>query len=131
MKPGHQQRRGYILLEVAIAGAITSVAVLGLLGLLSDAQVKSVASSRDVTAQGLLRREVERVKSLKFGTVAAISSTPVTGLMGTYAVTWAVATGNEALLAGETSNFKDVTVKVTHPEGTKTKNHQTVVRVYE
>jgi Tfp pilus assembly protein PilV len=123
--------RGYLLMEVSIAAAITSVAVLGLVSLLSDAQVTSTASSRDVTAQGLLRREVERVRSLKFGTIAVQPATPVTGLMGTYKIQLDVGTATETLIAGETTNFKDVTITVTHPERGKVRTHTTMVRVYE
>jgi hypothetical protein len=123
--------RGYLLIEVTLAGAITSAAILGLLAQLGDARATSITDGRGVTAQGVLKREVERVRAAGFVGVTTQSPALVAGLNGQYKTARAIVGGNEALFGSATTAFKDVTVTVTHPDRAGVRTFATTVRVYE
>jgi hypothetical protein len=125
-------RRGYLLLEVTIAGAIAALAVASLLTLLGETRAQSIAVARDGTARGIVARDIERARAKGFIGVAAIAPAVVTGVTGRYIAETQVVTGSEVLFNAQTSDFKDVTVVVTHPinDGTTT-SEQATVRLYE
>ncbi len=125
------RRRGYLLLEVTMAGVITGIAVTALLVQLGDARVKSIGAARDITAQGLVAQGIERARSKGFGNVADVASAPVTGLQGTYTRQTVVVDGSETLFGTQTTAFKDVTVTVTRPEGSITRTYTAALRLYE
>ena len=125
------RRRGYLLLEVTLAGVITGIAVTALIVQLGDARVKSISAARDMTAQGLVAQGIERARSKGFDNVVDIASTPITGLQGTYSRATTVVPGDETLFAAQTTAFKDVTVTVTHPQGSGTRTYKAAVRLYE
>lgn len=124
-------RRGYLLLEVGIAGAITAVAVSGLLVMMAANRVDAIALGRDMTARGLVARDIERARSRGFAALVSLPAAPVAGLTGTYTSETLVVTGTEVLFGTQASNFKDITVVVTHPKGKTISSASAVVRIYE
>lgn len=126
------RRRGYLLMEVMIAGAITAVALGGLLTMAGNNLATSTLSARDLTAQGLVQRAVEQVRMKGYLAVTSESATTVSTEAGTYTRTIAVKTGSETIFGGIASNFKDVAVTVTFAPGSaKPHTTTTTVRLYE
>ena len=91
-----QHRRGYILLEAMVGGAITFAALVGLFVQLGFAREQSIVLQRDATAREIAMREIENQRANGFGSASGCPSsagagtlstsawTPVTGLTGTY-----------------------------------------------
>lgn len=65
-------RRGYILLEVLMGGAMTALVVTGLLSSLADARVKNIIAGRDAVAAGLAQSMMEEVRSRGFGNATSL-----------------------------------------------------------
>ncbi|HEY4220088.1 MAG TPA: hypothetical protein VGO62_02070 [Myxococcota bacterium] len=60
------KRRAYILMEVAISGALLAILAGELLSTLADARVKNVVSGRDVVASQLALAKIEQQRSLGY-----------------------------------------------------------------
>jgi hypothetical protein len=131
MNKTSRRRRGYLLLEVSIAGAISAAALVGLLSSSGNTLALSSSAARDLTARGLVQQGVEQVRARGFGGVSAHAATAVTSVKGAFTREIAVTTGNETLFGSQSTAFKDVTVIVSHPVGTTTKTYQATVRLYE
>lgn len=87
-----KQPRGYLLMEVAIGGAMAAVIITGILTLIADARVKRTAAARDVAASQLVLDKLEDLRNMAPPTGG--SDTPAPG----YARSWtATAAGNETL----------------------------------
>ncbi len=128
------KQRAYLMMEVMISGAITAVAVVALMGQLADARTASISAGRDATAQALLRRELDRARTLGFNSVASVTINDIveTQLSGKYRRTWDVtAAQTEIMFNAQTSRFRDVTVTIARPGRTTDKTYQGVVRIYE
>ena len=110
--------RGYILMEVAIAGALVAVIAGTLLSSLADARVRNVMAGRDVVASQLALEKIEQQRALGFagaGAAAACGTeATVAGQKGAYSRTCAVAVsaGSPFTINTVTVNCKDVTVTV-------------------
>jgi hypothetical protein len=128
-RPGGRRVRGYLLLEVVIAGVITSAAVFGLLGQLGEGRVTSTAAAREQTARGIVAREVERARQLGFTGVVAVPSAVVSDVEGGYEREVTVTTGSEVLFNTVSTNFRDVVVRVRVPVTDET--FEARMRLYE
>ena len=128
----HQRRRGYLLMEVMVAGAITAAALAGLLTMAGNNLATSTLSARDLTAQGLMQRAVEQVRMKGYASASSVAATTVSTQAGTYTRTIVVTNGTETIFGGTASKFKDVTVTVTFaPGAAKPHTTSTTVRLYE
>lgn len=126
-----QRKRGYLLLEVTVAGAIAAVAVASLLTMLGDSRTKSISVARDITARGIVARGLERARAKGFLGVTNIAPTPEPNVTGQYLVETRVVSGSEVLFSAQTSAYKDVTVIVTHTAGSGVVSESALVRLYE
>lgn len=126
-----RRRRGYLLIEVTVAAAITAVALVALLGQAGDGLALSTTAARDLTAQGLVNRGLEEARSLGFTGVVAKSAAVVPGVNGEYKRTVTVTPGTANLFGATTSNYKDVTVTITRPGRGQPITSEGRVRLYE
>jgi Tfp pilus assembly protein PilV len=131
MTTPRRRRRGYILIEVTIAAAITAVALVALLGQAGEGLVMSSTAARDLTAQGLVNQGLEEIRALGFTGVATKTPAVVVGMNGEYTRGVAVTPNSEILFGTTSSNYKDVTVTVTRKVGGQTLRYEGRVRVYE
>ncbi len=104
-------RRGYMLLEVSIGGAVTAVILATVFNQLSAARVRSITSARDVTASQLV---IERIEAMRQAAVPTAATETVANVNGRYTRTTAVATGTETM-GTTTLTFTDVAVTVSFP----------------
>jgi hypothetical protein len=104
-------RRGYMLLEVAIGGAVTAVILATVFNQLAAARVRSITAARDVTAAQLV---TEKIEEMRQAAVPAAATETVAGVSGTYTRTVVVATGTETMGA-TTLSYTDVAVTVSFP----------------
>lgn len=133
------RRRGYLLLEAAVGGAMVAVIIASILSSLAQAQTMSVIAGRDQTASQLVGEKLEERRALGFANVTAQAAATVTGVTGVYTRTTTVATCVEPIPApGANVNCKDITVTVTFPVGRNAatgsggiRTSQASARVYE
>jgi type II secretory pathway pseudopilin PulG len=87
------KNRGYILLEVAIGGAMVAVLCATVLSSLADARVQNVVAGRDAVAGQLALERLEQQRTLGF-TLAGSANCPatetVTNQQGAYTRTCSV-----------------------------------------
>lgn len=132
MTQQQKPRRGYLLMEVMVAGAITAVALAGLLTMAGNNLATSTLAARDLTAQGLMQRAVEQVRMKGFALAASVGATTVATQAGTYTRTIVVTPGSETIFGGTASTFKDAVITVTFASTTaKPHTTTTTVRLYE
>lgn len=124
-------QRGYLLLEVTIAGTIAAIAVASLLTMLGDTRAQSISVARDITARGIVARGLERARSKGYLGVVAVAPAAEPNVTGTYMVETQVQAGSEVLFGTQTSAYKDVTVIVTHSSRAGTVTESALVRLYE
>lgn len=106
------QPRGYLMMEVAIGGAMAAVIIAGIVTLVADARVKRTAAARDVVASQLVLDKLEDLRNSN--PIAGGSDTPLPG----YTRTWtAAAAAVETLttpFGNITMNSTEVVVTVTY-----------------
>jgi hypothetical protein len=130
--------RAYLLLEVALGGAIVAVIVGSILTSLSQARTMSIISGRDQTASQLVLETLDERRALGFALVTAQAAAPVTGVHGVYTRETTVTPCVEVIAApGANMNCKDITVTVTYPISANastgnatTRTSRATVRVY-
>lgn len=133
------KRRAYLLLEVAVGGAMVAVLIGTILTSMSQARTLSVTTNRDLIANALVMQELDRQRALGFAGAVAATPAAVTGINGRYLRGVTVTSCVESIPApGANINCKDVTVTVTFQTsnnarlGTSTTRSSTAsVRVYE
>jgi type II secretory pathway pseudopilin PulG len=87
------KRRGYILLEVAIGGAMVAVLCATILSSLADARVQNVVAGRDAVAGQLALEKLEQQRALGYtlaGTANCLATETVTNQQGLYTRTCTV-----------------------------------------
>ena len=128
----------YLLLEVALGGAIVAVIVGSILTSLSQARTMSIISGRDQTASQLVLETLDERRALGFALVTAQAAAPVAGVQGVYTRETTVTPCVEVIAApGVNMNCKDITVTVTYPisknastGNATTRTSRATVRVY-
>lgn len=126
-------KRGYILLEAVVGGALMSTVLIGLFGHVGDAQAESTRQARLITAEQLALREVEELRSLPY--TALGSSTRTVSMSGNGSYTVARTVAAEASEIVKTSNnvtvrYRTVTVVVSFPDRTGPRDITTQTRIY-
>ena len=126
-------KRGYILLEAVVGGALMSTVLIGLFGHVGDAQAESTRQARLITAEQLALREVEELRSLPYSGLASSTRTVAMTSNGSFRVVRTVA--NEASEIVKTSNnvtvrYRTVTVEVSFPDRTGVRDITTQTRIY-
>jgi len=107
--------RAYLLLEVAIGGAVVAVIVGSILTSLSQARTMTIVVGRDQTASQLVVEKLDERRALGFTLVSAEAPATVTGVTGLYTRETTVATCTEVIPApGTNLPCKDITVTVTY-----------------
>lgn len=127
--------RGYLLLEVAIGGAMLALLISTLLTSLADARVRNVKAGRDAIAAQLVQEQIERERSLGFaGTPSADCDGAfhdVVGQTGLYR-RFCDAAGDTRTPLGVTLNLKRVTVTVEYtPEVGRPRTFTAVTEVFD
>ncbi len=119
-RPGHGER-GLSLLEVLAAMTLFAIVAAGT-GALASQSIRRTVENRHASAAALLvQRELERVRSLDYASIAAATSTQ-TLAMQSFTVTTGVQDNTPA------ANMKRITVTVswTGAEGSKSYSVQTI-----
>jgi type II secretory pathway pseudopilin PulG len=129
--------RGYLLLEIAIGGALLAVLISVLLTALANARVRNVKAGRDAIAAQLVQEQIERERSVGFaGTPSSTCDDDgalhdVTGQTGVYRRSCDVAPDTRTLL-GVTLNLQRVTVVVEYtPEAGAPRRFTAITEVFQ
>lgn len=130
--------RGFLLIDVMIAGALAAVVIGSVLSVLANARSKNVAAARDVIATQLVLEKLDQVRSLPFGSLAGAAGTEATvpNVTGKYARVTAVTASANETVSSTAMPFRDVTVTVTYTSdafgpGAGTRATQATTRVYQ
>lgn len=126
-------KRGYILLEAVVGGALMSTVLIALFGNIGDAQAESTRQARLITAEQLALREVEELRALPYTVLGSNTRTVGMPSNGSYTVVRTVAP--EATEVVKTSNnisirYRTVTVAVSFPDRTGRRDITTQTRIY-
>lgn len=134
-------KRGYILLEAMIGGALLGTVLLALFGHIGDARAESTIQAREITAQQLLLREMEELRALPFPAVtSALNIAGVGG--GTRTVTVGngryriqrVVSGDQTERVATAGNvdvvFRTITVTVSFPGRRADETVTGITRIY-
>jgi hypothetical protein len=125
-------KRGYILMEAVVGGALMSTVLLSLFSSIGEAQAESTRQARLITAEQLALREVEDLRSLLYDSVG--SSTRVEPLQNAkYTVTRTVAPEATEVVrtsSNVTVQFRTVKVVVSFPDRTGPRDVTTQTRIY-
>lgn len=121
--------RAYILLEVAVGGAMVAVVIVSLLGVLADARNRNVYAGRDVIASQLVLEKLEEYRA-SGGTTACATETLVPNVQGVYArvCTPASAATN---VNGVAVTYNEAAVTVTYQTHDGPRTVSGVTRVYQ
>jgi hypothetical protein len=131
-------RRGYLMMEAMVGGAMASVILAGMLSLIAVARSKTVAAARDITANQLVTEAIEQTRSGAYPPVAA-GPTNLLEAGGVYTRTIAVnSTGcpevrnNPGSSPATTFSMActNVTVTVSYTLLTSTRSAQASMRMY-
>ena len=68
-----QRARGYLLIDIMIAGSIAAVVIASLLSILATARTKNTAATRDVVATQLVLEKFDRERSKGFAFVTMMT----------------------------------------------------------
>ena len=136
-------RRGYILMEALIGGALVGTVLLGLFAHIGDARADSTRQARQMTAEQLALREVEELRALPFASVATNArvagvsptgdSRTITAGNGRYTIRRRVVDATEQVRTSGplTMTYKNVEVTVSFPDrGAATRSITTRTRIY-
>ncbi len=129
-----RQRRGYILLEVAVGGAMIAIAILGLMSSLADGRTRNVVGGRDVIAAQLALDKIEMQRARGFGdtgTNCALSELIHTQGVYTRNCTMASGPAYQRTMFGVTVNYEQVTVEVSYETSLGTRKVTLVSEVYQ
>jgi Tfp pilus assembly protein PilV len=133
------RHRGFLLIDVMVAGAIAAVGVASVLPLVANARAKNVAAARDVIASQLVLEKIEQVRSLSYAAVAdaGLTEASVANVTGTFTrVTTTATAGSPETVSGTALPFIDVTVTVTYSSnaygtGLGMRATQATTRIYQ
>lgn len=120
LKSRARARRGYLLMEVMIAGAMTAVIAAGVLNLILDARLRRIAAARDVVANQLVLDKLEELRNGPFPSPHAEVTEVVNGYTrqwkvvdpGAESLSFTSVVGPTATVASITLQCRDVTVTV-------------------
>jgi type II secretory pathway pseudopilin PulG len=133
-------RRGYLLIDIMIGGALAAVVIAGIMTVLSSARTRNVHATRDVVASQIVLDQLERCRAAGFAGVGGAKCPPgATNVVnnGTnYTRTVTISTtGSPDVLGTVSIPFKDVTVTVTYVgerfSQTPTRQSQATTRIYQ
>lgn len=130
--------RGYLLIDVMIAGALAAVVIVSVLTVLANARARNVAAARDVIATQLVLEKLDQVRSVAFASLAgAAGDEPaVADVNGTYRRLTTVGPLANETVSGTPLPFRDVTVMVSYSTnafsaGVAQRETQATTRVYQ
>lgn len=127
-----QRRRGYILIEVAVGGAILAVAIFGLMGSLAEARTRNVIGGRDVIASQLALDKVEMQRALGYGnTATGCNAGEVIQNQGVYTRDCSVTTPAAVTMFGITRGREQISVTVTYSTSLGDRAVTVVSEVYQ
>lgn len=129
------RRRGYIMLEVAMGGALIAVVIVGVLTALAEGRNRNTYAGRDVIASQLVLAKLEEYRTMTRANAkaacAALNENPVPNQQGRYVRTCAWADDSETLPGMAAAiPFTTVTVTVTYPTTTTARTLNAMTRVY-
>ncbi len=125
-------QRGYVLLEVAIGGALVAVVVLSLLGSLSEGRTRNVIGGRDVIASQLALDKIEMQRARGPGNTATGCAMGETiQNQGIYTRDCVAAVCPPQTMFGVTVTCERVTVTVTYSTALGDRDVVVVTEVYQ
>lgn len=137
--------RGYIMLEALIGGALVGAVLIGLFAAIGDARAEAIRQSRTMSAEQLIVRELEELRTHPF---ANVSTTLVVGGLGTsaiaggertvvlgngrYTINRQVTPGTENVTTSVPLSlpFSDIVVTVSFPDRQGTRSMSARTRLY-
>ena len=115
------KRRGFLLIDVMIAGAIAAVVIAGILTVIASARSANVAAARDVIAAQLVLEKIDQMRSEPFAALTTgtfSTENPVAGATGRYQrVVTVSGIVTDTVVSGTSSNAlsgRNITVTVTY-----------------
>ncbi|OGQ23931.1 MAG: hypothetical protein A2138_19415 [Deltaproteobacteria bacterium RBG_16_71_12] len=123
---------GYLLMEVAIGGAMAAVIIAGILTLIADARVKRTAAARDVVASQLVLDKMDDLRNSN--PIVAGSDTPLPGYTRSWTANAATAETMTVPDGGIVLNSTEVVVTVTYTSNASSNPVRTATarsRVYQ
>jgi hypothetical protein len=127
-------RRGYILLEVMMGGALTALVVAGLLSSLADARVRNIVAGRDAVAASLAQDMVEEVRSRGFGNAGGLCTgafAPVSNNQAVYRRKCTLTAAATHALQGVNVTFEKVDVVVEFDSTIGKRTAKASTRIYQ
>lgn len=125
-------QRGYVLLEVAIGGAMVAVVIFSLLGSLAEGRTRNVIGGRDVIASQLALDKIEMQRARGFGNTATGCAMGETiQNQGVYTRDCVGAACAARTMFGVTVNCERVTVTVTYTTSLGVRDVVVVTEVYQ
>ncbi|MCC7071849.1 MAG: hypothetical protein IT383_11040 [Deltaproteobacteria bacterium] len=127
--------RAYIMLEVAVGGAMIAVVIMGVLTALADGRTRNAYAGRDVIASQLVLAKLEEYRTMTRANAkaacTALSENPVPNQQGRYTRTCGWVDGSDAL-PGLISAipFTTLTVTVSYPATPTARTLNAMTRVY-
>lgn len=136
LSPGATVRtcqRGYVLLEVAVGGAMVAVVVFGLLGSLAEGRTRNVIGGRDVIASQLALDKIEMQRARGFGNTGTGCTAGVETIQnqGIYKRDCVAASCPAKIMFGVTVNCERVTVTVEYTTSLGVRDVVVVTEVYQ
>lgn len=106
-------RRGYLLLEAMVSGAIAAAGLGGALVAIGSARAQVSHNARQATATALVSSVVEEFRARDIDTIVAGTrhTARMPGLVGGYRLTTTVTAGNETV-ESKTLSWLDVTAEI-------------------
>ena len=124
--------RGYVLLEVAMGGAMVAVVVFGLLANLAESRTRNVIGGRDVIASQLALDKIEMQRARGYGTAGTnCVAGEVIQNQGVYTRDCATTGPSSRAMFGVTVNYKVVTVSVSYRTSLGNRSQTVVSEVYQ
>ena len=128
MPPRHHgtnaARRGYLLIEILIAGAIISVVLGTLIGILADTRRKASANANDVVAMHLVRAKADELLASPHVVVAANAFENVNPNLPGFRWKWQVAQSglqsNSTPVLRTADTLHEIVVTIEYPSSTNT-----------
>lgn len=127
-------RRGYILLEVMMGGALTALVIAGLLSSLADARVQNIIASRDAVAAALAQDMMEEARSRGFGNAATVCTgafAPVPNQQALYRRRCTITAASSHTLNGVSVTFEKVDVVVEFDTARGKRTAKASTRMYQ
>jgi hypothetical protein len=128
-------KRGYVLYEVMLGGALIALILATLMTQVADSRTKNVIAGRDTIAAMLVQQKMAQQRARGFADVGTgcATETTVAGQQGNYERVCTAGGAVAETINGIAVNYKDlsVTVNYTTSQSTTPRSITAVTRVYE